>query len=468
MTSGCPTASSVQAGQVGLFGRAQETPAATGCPTAFEQVGPIPSLPEGRSQEREETSEAVAPLAQEGAEAQEEIDQQRGPHLPAHGVGVVAEKVGQLEGLFEFLEEHLDAPAAAIEVGDGLGAPRQVVGEEHHFAQFAIHLDLGHDPAQWNGIGFLGVWIGQLDQIVAQDMALGAVLKLAPDPALEVGLGAGDPEDLTHGEVGQVVEVQVSLVEDDNLPGLHAGAEFMGPQVVVFAGGVHDGKAGQEGLEVEAHVTLGGGFAAPVLGPIHAPGHQRNGGGVHDVDEAFETEGELGASPATKAGMELLQMLEHRPEELLGQLRVAFPVGVGEGVLARRGGPANRRQGTGVQPQRIAHVVESQGVGQLGVEQADHMAPRPKRPGLGVYPGVPGQLRHEMSGNEIAELVQQRELAARWLVAGCFFHGLPCGRSTHRKPTSSSTRYSQLTKPVGQQCKKIHEKKACRPSANGL
>ena len=40
----------------------------------------------------------------------------------------------------------------------------------------------------------------------------------------------------------------------------------MDPQVVVFAGGVHDGEAGQEGLEVEAHVTLGGGFAAPVLG----------------------------------------------------------------------------------------------------------------------------------------------------------------------------------------------------------
>jgi len=33
--------------------------------------------------------------------------------------------------------------------------------------------------------------------------------------------------------------------------------------------------------------------------------------------------------------MELLQMLQHRPEELLGHL----PVGVGEGVLARRGGP---------------------------------------------------------------------------------------------------------------------------------
>jgi hypothetical protein len=37
--------------------------------------------------------------------------------LPAHGVGVVAEEVGQLECLLEFLEEHFNAPAAAIQVG---------------------------------------------------------------------------------------------------------------------------------------------------------------------------------------------------------------------------------------------------------------------------------------------------------------------------------------------------------------
>lgn len=169
-------------------------------------------------------------------------------------------------------------------------------------------------------------------------------------------------------------------------------------------------------------MTLGGGFAPPVPGPIHAPGHQRDSGGVHDVDKAFEPEGELGAAATAKAGMESLQMLQHCPEELLRHhLRVALPVGVGEGVLARCGGTANGQQGIRVQAQRIAHVVESQRVGQLGVEQTGHMAPRAKRPGLGVHAGVPGQPRHAMIGNEIAELVQQRELAARWLVDGCFF-----------------------------------------------
>lgn len=43
---------------------------------------------------------------------------------------------------------------------------------------------------QLDRISILGVWTGQLDQIVTQDMALGTILKLAHDPALEVGLGA--------------------------------------------------------------------------------------------------------------------------------------------------------------------------------------------------------------------------------------------------------------------------------------
>ena len=52
------------------------------------------------------------------------------------------------------MKKHLDAPAAAIAVGDGLGAPRQGVGEEPHFAQFPVHFDLGHDPAPFDGISW--------------------------------------------------------------------------------------------------------------------------------------------------------------------------------------------------------------------------------------------------------------------------------------------------------------------------
>ena len=127
MKRGCPTVSS-PAWQIGLFGRAHEVAATTGCPIAVEQAAQIQALPQRGAQQREEAGEAVAPLTQERTEAQQQIHQQCGPNLPPDGVGVVAEEVRQLERLLQFLEEDFDAPTTAVEIGDGLRAPDQVVG----------------------------------------------------------------------------------------------------------------------------------------------------------------------------------------------------------------------------------------------------------------------------------------------------------------------------------------------------
>src|SRR5438445_3496951 len=450
MKIGCPMASS-QAGQIGLLGRAQEATASFGCPIALEQAAQVQPLPQRRPQQREEPGETVAPLAQPGAEAQQQIHQERGPHLPAHGLSVVSEKVGQLERLLQFLKEHFDAPAAAIQLGDGLGAPGQVVGEENHFTHLAVHFDQGHYATQAERIGFSGGRTAQQDQIVAQDIALGSVLQPAHDATLQIILGSGDPEDLPHGQIGQMLKVHIGFVKDHNFPGLHACAQFVRPPVVVLSGAVHQCKAGQEALQVEPHVTLGGRFAPTVLGPIHTPSHQLNGGRVNHMNQALEPEGEARATSSPKARMELLQMLEHRPEQRLGHFRIALPVGMRERVLAGRRCAANGRQRTGVQPQGIAHVVETQGVGELGVEQTHHMTPGAKGPRLDFHTGIARQLRHQMVGNQIAELVQEGEAAARWLVGCDFLHGLPCGRSTHRKPTSFFPHNPQTTKAMGRQ-----------------
>ena len=42
---------------------------------------------------------------EDGQKAQQHIDEQRRPHLPADGIGAVAQEVGQLEGLLDLLEE---------------------------------------------------------------------------------------------------------------------------------------------------------------------------------------------------------------------------------------------------------------------------------------------------------------------------------------------------------------------------
>jgi hypothetical protein len=81
-----------------------------------------------------------------------QVAQQRDPDLQFDRVGVVPEKVAQLQGLFELLEEHFDAPAAAIEIGDAGGTPNQVVGQKHHLHHPPVNLHLSHDSPHHLGV----------------------------------------------------------------------------------------------------------------------------------------------------------------------------------------------------------------------------------------------------------------------------------------------------------------------------
>ena len=432
MSFGCPLGSS-EIRQISLLGCAEEVSAATGCPIAFEQAGQIKFLPQGRTDQREEPGEAVAPLAETSAEAQQQINQQGSPDLPTDGVGVVAEEVGQLQRLLEFLEEDFDAPAAAIEVGDGLGTPRHIVGEEHHFAEFAVHFDQGGNAAQRYRIVRLDL-TGQDDEVVAQKVAARPVLKFADDAALQVVLGAGDPEHLPHRQVGEMGEVQIRLVKDHNLPGAHAGAHFARPQVVVFARRGHQCELGQEGLEIEPDMALGGSFAPAMFGPVQTAGDELNGGRVHDVNHPLEAAGKPRPVARSKSRRQGLQVRQHFPEQLFGQLRIPLPVGVRETILARRGRAPNRRERTGAQSEGVTHVIETQTVRYLRVKQTDDMTPRAERAGLSLTAGSARQLRHQMVRNEIAKLAQKRKLTGGWLVP-CFIHALPCGRAKTSKPT---------------------------------
>ena len=112
-----------------------------------------------------------------------------------------------------------------------------------------------------------------------------------------------------------------------------------------------------------------------------------------------------------------------------GHYRQAF-----KGLRLRRG-PAQRRQRAGVQPQRVAHVIEPKAVGELGIKQADDVTPRRERAGLIGHAGRASQARHQVRRNEVAKLAQQREFAAGWLLVSLFFHALPCGKAQTPKPT---------------------------------
>ncbi len=88
----------------------------------------------------------------------------------------------------------------------------------------------------------------------------------------------------------------------------------------MFAGGVHEGEARQEGLQIEPDMALGGGFAAAMFGPVQTAGDQLNGGRVHDMNHPLETEGERRAPVAGRNRGAMFANVPARPR------RVARPV----------------------------------------------------------------------------------------------------------------------------------------------
>ena len=421
------------------------------CPTAFQEIAQVQMLPKRGAKEGEKAGEAACPTREIGLEAQEQIAKQGAPDLPAHGIGAVAQKIGQLECLFDLLEEDLDGPARAVKIGHTAGTPVQIVGEELHLALDSIDFDQCAHPAHALGVFALEGPLGrEHDFLVGEDLRIAA---LAAFDYLETmtRLGAGDPENPAHEEIKEVVEIYVGFVKENDLASLHRGADLSRPLGVVVTGRVDENKAGQKTLKVEPQMTLGGRFAPTVLGPVHAGSHQFNGRRIDDVDRLAKAMSHP-TPPASvgKSRRKRLKVSKHGPEKLLGQLRLALLTCMGKPVAARRGRSPDGRKWSAMESQRVANVIETNRVSQLRVQQGHGVTPRRECPAYLVHSRLSRQFGHEVRGNQIAELPQNAELRGRW--AGIFvFHTLPSGRLNAPRP---SLLLPLAFNSVGRLCKK--------------
>lgn len=346
----------------------------------------------------------MCPVRHLGLETHQNIKQQRRPELPLDSLFVVAKEITHLQGLLELFEKHLDAPAGLVEFADTAGGPLHVVGDENHRHFHAVDGDEHFDAAQPGRVLLFAFGRGEDNEVVAQYLALGFVLEFLHDPVSHVVLGPGDPENPAQAKAVKMEEIDVGLVEQGDLAREQMGAEGGRTRVVVVGGLLDDHEARQEALQVEAQVHLGCRLAPPVLGPGHAVGHQGNGCRVHGMDDFLEPPWQSFVARPKATRRALFKMLEDLPEERLHHFAVTGLVGMGEGVACGGNRPPQASQPSGVVAQGIANVIESNGVGKLGVEQADNVTPRGECPRFFIDPILAGKLCNKMRGNELAEL----------------------------------------------------------------
>ncbi len=138
--------SSIKSWEIRILWSGQTSEMSSCCPTESKQIPQVNFSPERRSQQREETSERVAPTAYHAQKAHQDVEQQRRPDLPADRVGAVAQEIAQLQALLDLLKEHFDLPAATIQISHTAGAPREIIGQELHLAFLTVDLHQSPDP----------------------------------------------------------------------------------------------------------------------------------------------------------------------------------------------------------------------------------------------------------------------------------------------------------------------------------
>ena len=161
------------------------------------------------------------------------------------------------------------------------------------------------------GRGLAGIL--QDDDVIAQDFPVAGGRHLLHDFAGHVFFGSGDPENPAPVQVAQMAEIDATLVKQDDFAALDPGADLARASVIVLAGGADNHKAGQQTLQVQAHMRFGGRLPAAVLRPVHVVGHQFEHGGVHHVDRHLEAKGAPALASGDELRRELSQMVERAP-----------------------------------------------------------------------------------------------------------------------------------------------------------
>jgi len=340
--------------QIRLFRSSSYATRWFGCPIGFKQGGQVPATPKRGSYDGEQALETVIPPVHELETAHQQMDEQSGPYLPAHGIGTIAEKIGELERLLDFLKEHLDVPTAAVELGHGPRTPFKVVRQKDHLDVLTVDFDECHDPAQFARVGRLRFIEREFNHLVTKDALVVRRFEGSYHRVLHIVFRPTCPIDPALSQLEEMLKLDISLIENNDFTGFKVCTQAQGFATVMVFCGIDNGAAWKKALQVQTQVTLCSSLASTVLCPVHAVGNKLYRSRIECMDRLTEAAEVSTAHLALrKARHRVHQMLHHAPIKFFGHIRVAHLVRMAQVVAGRwnrtaDGGERRRIHSSGV------------------------------------------------------------------------------------------------------------------------
>ena len=346
-------------------------------------------------------------------ETQQQVSQQPRPDLPLDRLLVIADEVPELERLLEFLEEGLDGPARPVQFRDCARTPFEVVGDEGHLLVLAVHLDDGRDKAERAGILFSRALEGHAHRLIGDDAGI-LMFLLSGDIENHVVFRAQDKEDAAFPEAVQEGQIDIRLVCQQHIAVLQRRAQDAHVLGVVVRRVVHAGEGWQHIADVECQVRFCSGLLAAVPRPVDAVEREFERCGVDGEDVTLQPMKEPHVLLVLREGRaDRLQVREHGPVELLGDVRVARAVGIGKRVALRCPRAADAVHLGFMQTKRVADLVQAGRSRKVPVEQSEDVAERAELPD--VSPRLPREEVNDAIRNPLDNLTQRGVRCFRWL-----------------------------------------------------
>lgn len=291
------------------------------------------------------------------------------PDLRLDGVDRIAEEVLDRQILLEPLEEQFDLPAVFVDGGDRECWRLEQVGQKY---QMLAGLGIAKRYAtQTLGISRLRFRRGQENGLIGTQSRTDLHGAGGNPGGAQVVLGANDEADLLSVQSKQPGEIQIAPVDDQNRSRWQTDLVEQ-PDVVHLASGNAD-EYGYCAPQVDDDVRFYGRFGLPEVSPWKQRQAKVDRRRVHGKDRPLQ--------PKANVLVAIKRQSEH--DEALPQCfeqMVIAPLG---GIGQRRA--RNRTANPDVielRPLRIHtgnQIAQSRAAGQLGVGQADEMAPRRER-----------------------------------------------------------------------------------------